>query len=161
MTVNHFMNLAGEGNQVNEFWHPKVVANILRKSQTIAVVGLSPKANRPSYQVAAYLQQAGYTIIPVNPGHEQILGEICYRDLASIDLKIDVVNIFRRSEQVMPIIQEAIAIGARSVWMQQGIINAEAARLAEQAGLAVVMDRCMKTEHIHQGTLLPEINNRL
>ena len=134
---------------------PQVIVDILRKSQTVAVVGISPKTERPSHQVAAYLQQAGYTIIPVNPGHKQILGEICYPDLTAIASRVDVVDIFRRSELVVPIIQEAIAIGASSIWMQQGIINVESAELAERAGLSVVMDRCMKTEHIRLGTPLP------
>ena len=115
---------------------------------TIAVVGLSPKTNRPSNQVAAYLQQAGYRIIPVNPGQSSILGEQCYPDLPAIPEPVEVVDIFRRSDQVEPIVRDAIAIGARVVWMQQGIINEKAAALAGQAGLTVIMDRCMKVDHM-------------
>lgn len=115
---------------------------------TIAVVGLSPKTNRPSNQVASYLQQVGYRIIPVNPGQSSILGEQCYPDLQSIPEPVEVVDIFRRADQVEPIVRDAIAIGARVIWMQQGIVNEEAAALAVQAGLTVIMDRCMKVDHL-------------
>lgn len=125
---------------------PSAVRRILRESRTIAVVGLSPNPERPSYQVARYLQEAGYRIIPVNPGQSEILNESCYPDLRSVPVKIDVVDIFRRSEEVEPIIREAIAIGAKMIWMQQGIVNETAARLAEEAGLTVIMDRCLKIE---------------
>ncbi len=123
------------------------IKHILANSKTIAVVGLSPKANRPSNQVALYLQQAGYTIIPVNPGHTEILGETCYPDLQAVPVPVDVVDIFRRADQVTAIVREAIAIQARVIWMQQGIVNNDAAELAGQAGLTVVMDRCMKVDH--------------
>jgi len=116
--------------------------------RTIAVVGLSPKTNRPSNQVAAYLQQAGYRIIPVNPGQSTILGEKCYPDLRAIPEQVEVVDIFRRSDQVEPIVRDAVAIGARVIWMQQGITNEEAAAFADQAGLTVIMDRCMKVDHM-------------
>lgn len=122
------------------------VRRILRESRTIAVVGLSPNPERPSHQVARYLQEAGYRIIPVNPGQSEILGEPCYPDLRSVPVKIDVVDIFRRSEEVEPIVREAIAIGAKMIWMQQGIVNEAAARLTEEAGLIVIMDRCLKVE---------------
>jgi predicted CoA-binding protein len=125
---------------------PSAVRRILRESCTIAVVGLSPNPERPSHQVARYLQKAGYRIIPVNPGHSEILNEPCYPDLRSVPVKIDVVDIFRRSEEVKPIVREAIAIGAKVIWMQQGIVNEAAARLAEEAGLIVIMDRCLKIE---------------
>ncbi|MCW5205730.1 CoA-binding protein [Desulfobulbus sp. F5] len=125
---------------------PSAVRRILRESCTIAVVGLSPNSERPSHQVARYLQKAGYRIIPVNPGQSEILGESCYPDLRSVPVKIDVVDIFRRSEDVEPIVREAIAVGAKVIWMQQGIVNETAARLAEEAGLIVIMDRCLKIE---------------
>ncbi len=129
----------------------KILQRIFAESRRIAVVGLSPKENRPSNQVALYLQQAGYTIIPVNPGQTEILGEKCYPDLQSIPEPVDVVDIFRRPDQVEPVVRDAVAIGAKVVWMQQGIVNAGAARIAEQAGLTVIMDRCMKVDHMQFG----------
>ncbi len=114
--------------------------------KTIAVVGLSPKENRPSNIVARYLINAGYTVIPVNPGHQEILGQKCYPDLVAIEQKVDIVDIFRRADQVEAIVAEAITIGAKVVWMQEGIVNPEAAALGQQAGLQVIMDRCLKIE---------------
>jgi len=127
------------------------IKRLLATAKTIAVVGLSPKESRPSNMVARYLIEAGYTVIPVNPGQEEILGQLCYPDLASIPGPVDIVNIFRRSEDVPPIVAEAIAIGAKSIWMQEGVIHAEAARTAKAAGLVVVMDRCLKTVHYDLG----------
>jgi len=126
----------------------KTLQRIFAESRTIAVVGLSPKTNRPSNQVALYLQQAGYRIIPVNPGQTEILGEPCFPDLQSIPEPVDVVDIFRRSDQVEPVVRDAVAIGAKVVWMQQGIVNDAAARIAEQEGLTVIMDRCLKVDHM-------------
>jgi predicted CoA-binding protein len=123
------------------------VRQILTDSKTIAVVGLSPKPERDSYEVAHYLQEAGYKIIPVNPRAEEILGERVYPDLASIPDEIDIVDIFRRSEHVPPIVDEAIKAGAKTVWMQLGVVNEEAAKKAADAGLNVVMDRCTLREH--------------
>jgi predicted CoA-binding protein len=120
---------------------------ILSFSRVVAVVGLSSKPDRPSYKVAGYLKEQGYKIIPVNPTEKEILGELCYPDLASIPELIDVVDIFRRSEEVLPIVKEAIKIGAKAVWMQEGVINEEAAARAREAGLMVVMDKCMRKEH--------------
>ena len=120
---------------------------ILNSSRTIAVVGLSSKPDQPSYRVASYLKEQGYKMIPVNPAEQEILGERCYPDLASIPESIDVVDIFRRSEKVPPIVEEAIRIGANAVWMQEGVINEEAAAQARKAGLMVVMDKCMRKEH--------------
>jgi predicted CoA-binding protein len=120
---------------------------ILSFSRVVAVVGLSAKPDRPSYRVASYLKEQGYNIIPVNPVEKEILGELCYPDLASIPELIDVVDIFRRSEEVLPIVKEAIKIGAKAVWMQEGVINEEAAARAREAGLMVVMDKCMRKEH--------------
>lgn len=120
---------------------------ILRSSKTIAVVGLSPKEDRPSHEVAEYLQQQGYRIIPVNPKATQILGEKCYPDLLSITEKVDMVDIFRRSDDVGPIVEEAIKIGAKSIWMQEGVVNEEAADRAKRAELQVIMDKCTLKEH--------------
>ena len=120
---------------------------ILKDSQAIAVIGLSANPDRASYKVASYLKENGYRVIPVNPREEEVLGEICYPDLSSIPEPVDVVDIFRRPEDVPAIVQEAIKIGARTVWMQKEVINEEAAAQARQAGLRVVMDRCMREEH--------------
>jgi predicted CoA-binding protein len=117
--------------------------------KTIAVVGISPKENRPSYVVASYLKSKGYRIIPVRPDGDEILGEKVYHSLSEIpnEIRVDVVDIFRRSEDVPPVVEEAIRRGAKAVWMQEGVIHKEAAQKAEKAGLKVVMDRCMKKEH--------------
>jgi len=127
------------------------IKKLLTTAKTIAVVGLSPKESRPSNMVARYLIEAGYTVIPVNPGQEEILGLPCYPDLGAVPDPVDIVNIFRRSEDVPPIVTKSIAIGAKAVWMQEGIIHAEAARTAKAAGLLVVMDRCLKTVHLDSG----------
>ena len=119
--------------------------------KTIAVVGLSPKEIRPSYGVARYLQSVGYKIIPVNPGHHEILGEKSYPTLTDIPIKVDVVDVFRRPEHVLPITDAAIEIGAKAIWFQDGVINAEAAKKAEDAGLLVVMDDCMLRQHQAMG----------
>ncbi len=120
---------------------------ILTQSHRIAVVGLSPKLERPSHAVASYMAAQGYEIIPVNPGHREILGRKSYPNLQAIPGKIDVVNIFRRSEFVLPIVQDALTVGARYIWMQEGVYNPEAAQLAESHGVPVVMDFCMKVAH--------------
>ena len=120
---------------------------ILNFSRVIAVVGLSSKPDRPSYKAASYLKEQGYKIIPVNPTEKEILGELCYPDLASIPEPVDVVEVFRRSEEVLPIVEEAIRIGAKAVWMQEGVINEKAAARAREVGIMVVMDRCMRKEH--------------
>ncbi|MBU0485183.1 MAG: CoA-binding protein [Proteobacteria bacterium] len=128
-----------------------VISKLLKEIKTIAIVGLSPKPDRPSHDVARYLIAAGYTIIPVNPGQTEILGLPCYPNLHAIPIRIDVVDIFRRSELVPPIVDEAIAIKAKAIWMQQGIINEASARKARQAGLKVFMDRCLKIDHMNLG----------
>ena len=125
------------------------IRRILQDSKTIAVVGLSPKPHRPSHQVARYLIEAGYTVIPVNPGQDVILGQTCYPNLRDIPTPVDMVDIFRRSETVLPIAEDAIAIGAKCIWMQEGVINEEAAAKAEAAGLTVIMDRCTKIDHMN------------
>jgi predicted CoA-binding protein len=121
--------------------------DILRTSRTIAVVGLSNKRFRPSYGVAEYMKRAGYRIIPVNPGQREILGETCYPDLDSVPGSVDIVDIFRRPEYVPDIVEAAIRKGAKAIWMQEGVIHEEAARRAEAAGIAVVMDRCLLKDH--------------
>jgi predicted CoA-binding protein/signal transduction histidine kinase len=123
------------------------LSNILQTTKTIAVVGISTRSDRPAFTVPAYLQAAGYQIIPVNPHLGEVLGEKAYPDLLSIPQKVDVVDIFRRSEDVLPIVEQAIKIGAKAIWMQEGIVNEQAAELARQAGLEVVMDECMRAVH--------------
>jgi len=123
------------------------ISEILHNCRTIAVVGLSSKRFRPSYGVAEYLNRSGYRIIPVNPNETEVLGERSYPDLESIPEPVDLVDIFRRSEHVPEIVEAAIRIGAKAVWMQEGVIHEAAARRAEEAGLAVVMDRCILKDH--------------
>lgn len=123
------------------------IGRILKENHVVAVVGLSANWYRPSFFAAKYLQDHGYRIIPVNPSYEEILGEKCYPTLLEIPEPVDVVQIFRKPVDVPPIVEQAIKIGAKVVWMQLGVINREAARTAEDAGLDVVMDRCMKIEH--------------
>jgi predicted CoA-binding protein len=123
------------------------ISEILHTSRTIAVVGLSGKRFRPSYGVAEYLQRVGYRIIPVNPLETEVLGERAYPDLESIPEPVDLVDIFRRSEFVPDIVEAAIRIGAKAVWMQEGVYHEAAAKRAEAAGLAVVMDRCILKDH--------------
>ncbi|HVN03298.1 MAG TPA: CoA-binding protein [Bryobacteraceae bacterium] len=123
------------------------IAELLKTSRTIAVVGLSGKRFRPSYGVAEYMQRNGYRIIPVNPSEKTVLGETCYPDLDSIPERVDIVDIFRRPEFVPAVVEAAIRIGARTVWMQEGIVHDEAAARAQGAGLFVVMDRCILKEH--------------
>jgi len=120
---------------------------ILRTSRTIAVVGLSAEWHRPSYFAAKYMQAHGYRIVPVNPRYREILGEPCHSTLSTIDVPVDIVDVFRRTEDVMPIAEEAIAIGAKCLWQQIGVKNEAAAALAAAAGLDVVMDHCVKIEH--------------
>lgn len=124
------------------------LSNLLRSTRTIAVVGLSPDPFRASHGVAHYMQQHGYRIVPVNPTVTEVLGEKSYADLESIPFPVDMVNIFRRPEAVPPFVDAAIRIGAKSVWMQEGITHDEAAAKAAAAGLEVVMDRCLLKEHI-------------
>jgi len=124
-----------------------VITELLRTARTIAVVGLSSKKARPSHGVTDYMQHAGYRIIPANPNETEVLGEKAYPDLDSVPEKIDIVDIFRRSEFVPDIVDAAIRIGARAVWMQEGVVDVEAAARARKAGLIVVMDRCILKEH--------------
>lgn len=123
-----------------------VVARIFAL-KTIAVVGCSPKPERPSHYVAAYMKEQGYRIVPVNPGHKQILGETCYPDLPSIPFPVDVVDVFRRPEEALTPILDAIAIKAKALWLQDGITHAEGEEMARKAGLLVVSDDCMMRRH--------------
>jgi predicted CoA-binding protein len=120
---------------------------ILAQTRTIAVVGLSANWYRPSYFAAKYMQDHGYRIVPVNPAYTEVLGERCYPSLAAIPGPVDMVDCFRKSEEIMPLAHAAVAKGAKVLWMQLGIRNDEAARIATAAGLDVVMDRCVKIEH--------------
>ena len=124
-----------------------MIEELLRSTKTIAVVGLSRKPWRASYGVSEYMQSAGYRIIPVNPHEGEVLGETAYRTLDEVPEPIDMVNVFRRSEAVAEIVDAAIRIGAKSVWMQEGVEDEEAGARARAAGLSVVMDRCLLKEH--------------
>ena len=125
----------------------RTTEQILKESHTIAVVGLSDNPSRDSYEVARYLQRQGYRIVPVNPNVDEVLGEKSYPDIISIPEKLDVVNIFRRPEDVSPIVDQAIAKKVSAVWMQLGVVNEEAAQTARENGLDIIMDRCMSVEH--------------
>ena len=129
------------------------IQSALASARTIAVVGCSPNPDRPSNAIARYLREQGYRVIPVNPGHRQILGEACYRSLLEIpaDVKIDIVDVFRRSDLVAPVAEQAIARGAGFFFMQQGVVDADSARRLEAAGIPVAMDRCILVEHAARG----------
>jgi len=120
---------------------------LLKENKTIAVVGLSANWYRPSFFAAKYLKDHGYRIIPVNPSYTQVLEEPCYPNLLEIPEPVDVVNCFRKAEDIRPLVEQAVQIGAKVLWMQLGVSNEEAARQARQAGMEVVMNRCMKIEH--------------
>lgn len=123
------------------------IRDILTGSKTVAVVGLSDNPGRASYHVAAYLQKHGYRIIPVNPAVSEVLGERSYGSLRDVPEPVDLVDVFRKSDAVPPIVDDAIAVGAKAVWMQEGVVHEEAAARARAAGLKVVMDRCTLKEH--------------
>lgn len=126
---------------------PDEIRGLLRSARTIAVVGLSDKLDRDSYGVSAYLQRQGYRIIPVNPGVQQVLGEKSYASLKEVPERVDIVDIFRKPDAIPAIVDEAIAIGAKAVWMQLGLAHNAAAEKARDAGLAVIMNKCIKIEH--------------
>jgi len=128
---------------------PSEIARLLGEASSIAIVGLSPKENRPSNMVGRYLLNAGYTVYPVNPGQAKILGLTCYPDLYSVPHPIDIVDIFRRSKDVLQVVEQAVQLNPlpKAVWMQQGIINETAAELARNKGVFVVMNRCIKVDH--------------
>jgi uncharacterized protein len=123
------------------------IPEILNKSKNIAIVGLSQKPERQSHKVGLYIKNAGYNIFPVNPNYDSVLGLKCYKSLSDIPEPIDIVDIFRKSEDVLPIVQEAVKINAKTIWMQLGIKNEQAAKLALDAGMQVIMDHCIKIEH--------------
>lgn len=123
------------------------IAQLLQKARTIAVVGLSSSPLRPSHGVAAYMQSHGYKIIPVNPEVTNVLGEKAYASLLEVQEKIDIVDIFRRSEFVPPVVEQAIQLKVPAIWMQEGVIHTQAAEKARRAGIFVVMDRCILKEH--------------
>jgi predicted CoA-binding protein len=125
----------------------EMMKDILLSSKTIASVGLSSNPGKESYGIVQYLKSQGYRVIPVNPTVEEILGEKSYPDLESVPEKIDVVQVFRKPEDVPPVVESAIKVGAKTVWMQEGIVNQEAAEAAREAGLQVVMDACMRATH--------------
>jgi len=123
------------------------ITEILHDYRVVAVVGLSDDPNRPSYRVAQYLKEHGFRIVPVNPGCREILGERCYASLKDIPFPVEIVDIFRKVEAIPAIVADAIAVGAKVVWMQQGLEEPHSAHTARQAGLRVIMDRCLKIEH--------------
>jgi predicted CoA-binding protein len=123
------------------------IQQILKDTKTIAVVGISHKEHRASYQVAKFLIEKGYTVIPVNPKYEEVLGQACYAKLEDIPVEVDMVDCFRRSEEIVPIAESAIRIGAKVLWMQLGVENDDAAEMAKSAGMQVVMNRCPKIDY--------------
>ena len=132
------------------FTDPTTIEQILNECRTIAVVGLSSNPIRPSYGVSKYMQDHGYRILPVNPNEIEVLGERAYADLPALPVKPDLVNIFRRSEDAGAIVDEAISLGVKAVWLQEGVIDEAAAQRAADAGLLVVMDRCLLKEHLRR-----------
>ena len=127
------------------------IRRILTEAKTIAVVGLSGDPGRDSHRIAEYLQEHGYRVIPVNPNVSEVLGEKCYPNLASVPVPIDIVDVFRRVEAIPAIVDEAIAVGAKSIWMQLGLAHNASAEKARKAGLGVVMSKCIMVEHRHLG----------
>jgi predicted CoA-binding protein len=146
--MKNFTESRGPNSSTNSAQVGDPISEVLKTSRTIAVVGLSSRRFRPSYGVAEYLQSAGYRIIPVNPSETEVLGEKCYSRLEDVPERVDIVDIFRRSEFVPEIVESAIRIGARAVWMQEGVTHTEAAERARRAGLLTVMDACILKEHI-------------
>jgi predicted CoA-binding protein len=139
---------------VNE---PRRIREALASAKTVAVVGCSPNPDRPSHAIARYLQESGYRVIPVNPGHRSLLGETCYPSLSDIppEVRVDIVDVFRRSEDVPPIAEQAIARGTGFFFMQQGVVSHESARRLEAAGIPVAMDRCIMVERERLGVGSP------
>ncbi|MEO5346460.1 MAG: CoA-binding protein [Magnetococcus sp. YQC-9] len=131
---------------------------LLAKARVIAVVGLSPKQDRASFRVAAYMQQAGYRIIPVRPGGGEILGEPCYASLDEIpkEIHVDIVDLFRRAEETPPLAEESVRIAADCLWLQSGILNEESMAIARRGGLLAVQDRCLMVEHRRLAGQLPD-----
>jgi predicted CoA-binding protein len=130
-----------------KYQDPGAIRTILSTTRTIAIVGLSPRPERPSYFVGSYLNYEGYRVIPVNPRATEIFGQKAYPDLLSIPEKVDMVDVFRQPEECVEVARQAVAIGAKTLWLQLRIVNLEAAHIAKEAGLRVIMDRCVKIEH--------------
>lgn len=147
LAVDVSMNTILSDEDRLKYQDPGMIRNILSTTKTVAMVGLSPKPERPSYFVGSYLKSEGYRVIPVNPRATEIFGEKSYPDLLSIPDPVDVVNVFRQPEECVEIARQAVQIGAKTLWLQLRIVNLEAARIAREAGLNVIMDRCMKIEH--------------
>ena len=141
------MNSVLSAELTRKYIAPDTIRHILTHTKTIAMVGLSPKKQRPSHFVASYLKYEGYRVIPVNPRADEILGEKAYPDLLSIPYEIDLVNVFRRPDDCPDIAKQAVAIGAKSLWLQLRVVSLAAAEIAEAGGLQIVMDRCVKIEH--------------
>ena len=133
--------------ELERYQDPLAIQRVLNTAKTIAIVGLSSNELRPSYFVGYYLKRHGYRVIPVNPREQEILGETCYPSLQDVPEKVDVVDVFRAPDALPGIARDAVAIGASTLWCQFGVINEEGARIAEDAGLTVIMDRCLKVEH--------------
>lgn len=123
------------------------IVKLLKSSKVIAIVGLSPKEDRPSNIVARYLKEKGYKIVPVNPGHDEILGEKSYKSLSEIPFEVDIVDVFRKPTEVVPIVQEAVKLKPKCIWLQLGIVNDEAKKIAEENNIFFIQDRCIKIEH--------------
>ena len=132
---------------LRNYQDPLTIQRVIHGAKTIAVVGLSSNPLRASYFVGYYLQRRGYRVIPVNPAEREILGEPCFKRLADVPVPVDIVNVFRAPDALPGIAEEAVAMGARTLWCQFTVINEEGGRIAERAGLSVVMDRCLKVEH--------------
>jgi len=137
------INNTGDGSNLS----PEKLKEMLESSKVIAVVGISSKPHRPSYGVSAYLQKNGYQIIPVNPRESEVLGEKAYPDLASIPVKVDIVDVFRKPNEAVEIVKESIKIGAKAVWLQESVVSEEAFKIGLEAGLDMVMDRCILKKH--------------
>ena len=135
-----------------------LIRNILANAKTIALVGASVKQDRDSNHIGKYLMQQGYTIVPVNPAYDEVLGVKCYPDLQAIPIPVDIVDVFRKKEAVDEIVDQALAIKAKTLWLQIGVINAEAAERAERNGLQVVMNHCIAVEHLR--LIRPEFKNK-
>ena len=134
-------------NDLKAYQDSLTIQRVLNQAKTVAIVGLSPNELRASFFVGFYLKRHGYTVIPVNPKEAGILGETCYKRLADVPVKVDIVNVFRAPDALPGIAAEAVSIGAGNLWCQFGVINEEGARVAIAGGLSVVMDRCIKVEH--------------
>ncbi len=147
LAVDVSMNTVLDEDARQKYQDPGDIRTILSTSKTIAIVGLSPRSERPSYFVGSYLNYEGYRVIPVNPRATEIFGEKAYPDLLSIPFPVDVVNVFRQPEECVEVAEQAVKIGAKTLWLQLRVVNFEAARIAEEAGLHVIMDRCIKIEH--------------